>query len=258
MTSGQPGTDPALVARLRAAGCVFAEQEAALLEEVASGEALEALVARRIAGEPLEHLVGFAELAGRRYRVSPGVFVPRQRSELLVEVAAGLGGAVVLDLCCGCGALGLAVRERLDPAVELVASDLDPRAVDDARANGVTEAFVGDLFDAVPLSLRGRVDLLIANTPYVPTAAIAAMPPEARDHEPRVALDGGPDGTAVQRRVLAEAAAWLSPTGSLLTETSRDQGPMLLAAAHEHGFEARLERDDERGASVLVASLSKP
>ena len=245
---------PEIIDSLRAAGCVFAEEEATALVEVADGPDLEELVRRRVAGEPLEYLVGHVDFDGRRYRLSPGVFIPRQRSSFLVEVAAGLGGSVILDLCCGCGALGLATRDRIDPGVELVATDISAAAVGDARANGVTEAFAGDLFDAVPLSLRGRVDLLLVNAPYVPAAAIASMPRESRDFEPRVAVDGGSDGMDLQRRVLAVAREWLSPGGSLLTETSTAQADDLAAIAHAAGLDARIEHDDERGATVLVAS----
>lgn len=246
---------PSLVARLRASGCVYAEDEAALLSATATGAELEELVRRRCAGEPLEHVLGFVDFGGRRYRVSPGVFVPRQRSMLLVETAAELGGEVVLDLCCGCGALGLAVRDRLNPGVEVVASDLAPEAVEDARTNGVTEAYVGDLFDALPGGLRGRVDLLLANTPYVPSEAIAAMPAEAREHEPLLALDGGPDGLDVQRRLLDQAGAWLSPAGALLTETSSVQVDALTAFARDRGWSPSVVRDAERGATVVVARL---
>lgn len=251
---------PDLVARLRAAGCVFAEDEAAALEEAASGAHLEELVRRRVAGEPLEHLLGYVDFCGRRYLLAPGVFVPRQRSALLVETAAGIGGRTVLDLCCGCGALGLAVRDRipfggLRDRSRLVAADLNPTAVECARGNGVPEAFAGDLFDPLPPDLRGRVDLLLANTPYVPTAAVADMPPEARDFEPRSALDGGADGMDVQRRVLADASGWLSPGGHLLTETSTVQAEALRSLAHAVGLDGRIVRDEERGATVLVASM---
>jgi release factor glutamine methyltransferase len=240
-----------LVERLRAAGCVFAEEEAALLAEVASGDALEALVVRRVGGEPLEHVLGFVELGGRRFVVEPGVFVPRQRSTLLVDEAVRLGGSVVVDLCCGCGALGLLVADRL--GATLHAADLDPAAVRCARANGA-DAVVGDLFEPLPASARGTVDLLLLNAPYVPTSAVAAMPPEARDHEPRLALDGGPDGLDVQRRVLAEARAWLAPGGHLLTETSTVQADRLAAAASAHGLTPRIVHDDDLGATVLVAT----
>jgi len=243
-----------VVAQLRAAGCAFAEEEAALLAEAATGDALTQLVRRRCAGEPLEHLLGFVDFCGRRYRVSPGVFVPRQRSALLVETAVDLGGSVVLDLCSGCGALGLAVRAQLGPATELVAADLDPLAIADARANGVATTYVGDLFDPLPSTLRGRVDLLLANTPYVPTEAIADMPSEARDHEPRAALDGGPDGTRVQGRVLEGAREWLAPGGHLLTETSARQAEALRRLAAALGWSSRTATDPDRGATVLVAS----
>lgn len=246
-----------VVAELRAAGCVFAEEEAALLGEAATGTAFEDLVRRRCAGEPLEHLLGFVDFCGRRYRVSPGVFVPRQRSTLLVEAAAAHGGSSILDLCCGCGALGLAIRRQLGGETRLVAADLDPAAVADARANGVGEAYAGDLFEPLPDSLRKSVDVLVANTPYVPSGAIATMPPEARDHEPRAALDGGADGTDIQRRVLAGAADWLAPDGVLLTETSTRQAPLLRSAAAGLGWSPRILVDDDRGATVLVARLSQ-
>ena len=203
-----------LVGRLRAAGCVFAEQEAALLVGAApSVRALESMVARRVAGEPLEYVVGWAEFCGLRMVVEPGVFVPRHRTELLVDEAArlleGVAYPVVLDLCCGCGALGAALAVRRE--VALYAADVDPAAVRCARVN-LAEAgghvFEGDLFDPLPRDLRGRVDVLLANVPYVPTDAIALMPPEARDHELRVTLDGGADGLDVFRlsRILGHSS----------------------------------------------------
>jgi release factor glutamine methyltransferase len=240
-----------VVARLRAAGCVFAEEEAALL--AADGRALDALVARRVAGEPLEQVLGWAGFCGLRVLLDPGVFVPRQRTALLVEQAVALGGRVVVDLCCGAGAVGLAVAAGLED-VELVAADVDPAAVACARRNGV-DARLGDLFDALPEHLHGRVDLLCVNAPYVPTNAIADMPPEARDHEPAVALDGGADGLDLHRRVAAGARDWLAPGGSLLLETSRRQAPGTLAAVTAGGLAARLVTDDDRGAAVVVGTL---
>ena len=108
------------------------------------------------------------------------------------------------------------------------AADVDPAAVACARRN-LPPVYQGDLYAALPERLRGRVDLLVVNAPYVPTAAIATMPPEARDHEPRVALDGGADGLDVQRRVAADAPAWLRPGGALLIETGADQAPRTAA-----------------------------
>jgi release factor glutamine methyltransferase len=242
-----------LVGRLRAAGCVFAEEEAALLEAAASGSALEALVVRRLEGEPLEHVLGFVDFCGRRFALDPGVFVPRQRSALLVEEAVRLGGSTVLDLCCGCGALGLVVADRLGAVLH--ATDLDPAAVACARANGVAHAHLGDLVDPLPAALRGQVDLLLLNAPYVPTAAVADMPPEARDHEPLLALDGGPDGMGIQRRVLAVSPDWLARGGHMLTETSTVQADALAEAAQSCGLATRIVRDEDLGATVLVASV---
>src|SRR5262245_2221313 len=123
------------IVRLRAAGCVFAEDEAAVLGAAAAdGSALAALGDRRALGEPLEQVVGYADFGGVRVRLRPGVFVPRVRSELLVRIAAEAArpGDVVVDLCCGSGALGLAVRHRR-PGIELHAADVDPVAVACAR-----------------------------------------------------------------------------------------------------------------------------
>jgi release factor glutamine methyltransferase len=239
---------------LRAAGCVFAEDEAALLLAAAAdaGE-LTALVARRVAGEPLEQLLGWAAFDGLRIALAPGVFVPRVRTEFLAEHAAAAArpGSVVLDLCCGSGALGAAVAARV-PGIELHAADLDPAAVACARRNLPGAAVhVGDLFDALPTTLRGRVDVLVANVPYVPTAALALLPPEARDHEPRLALDGGDDGLAVARRVLASAPSWLADGGVVLFETSEEQVPAAVSAVAAAGFAPGVSADEERGATVV-------
>jgi release factor glutamine methyltransferase len=246
-----------IVARLRAAGCVFAEDEARLLMAAAATPAeLLALVDQRVAGLPLEQLLGWAEFCGLRIAVEPGVFVPRRRTELLVREAVALAppGAVVVDLCCGSGAVGAALTAVLDVA-ELHAADVDPAAVVCARRNlPGAQVHAGDLFDAVPAALRGRVDVLAANVPYVPSAAIALMPPEARLHEPRTALDGGPDGLAVARRVIDGARSWLAPGGSLLFETGAGQVTAALAAVTAGGLVARLAVDDELGATVVIGT----
>ncbi|HWD01755.1 MAG TPA: putative protein N(5)-glutamine methyltransferase [Amycolatopsis sp.] len=248
----------AIIARLRAAGCVFAEEEAAVLTAAAASEAeLERLVARRVAGEPLEYVVGWAEFAGRRFAVEPGVFVPRHRTELLVTLAAGFArpGDVVLDLCCGSGALGATVAE-LVPGVELYAADVDPVAVRCARRNLRGEVYEGDLFDPLPARLRGRVAVLIANVPYVPTREIALMPGEARDHEPRAALDGGDDGLTVLRRVAAQAPSWLAPGGHVLFEIAEGQTEAAVAALT--GLDGWTEESEDLGATVLVGRRTLP
>jgi release factor glutamine methyltransferase len=262
-----------LVTRLRAAGCVFAEDEAHLLFAAArSAGHLAELVDRRTAGHPLEHVVGWVEFCGLRVAVDPGVFVPRRRTEFLARHAIGLARqtrrdpCVVVDLCCGSGAVGAALaagsaRTRstaIDvPTVELHSVDIDPAAVRCARRNvsGCRgRVHRGDLYDPLPAGLRQRVDVLIANAPYVPTDEIRLLPPEARLHEARVALDGGPDGLDVLRRLIAASPLWLAPGGHLLVETSEQQAPELLETASRHGLAPRLERSEELDATVVVAA----
>ncbi|UOY01300.1 putative protein N(5)-glutamine methyltransferase [Blastococcus sp. PRF04-17] len=249
--------EPAVVARLRAAGCVFAEDEARLLQAAAADpDTRQALVDRRVAGEPLEHLLGWAEFRGLRVEVDPGVFVPRRRTGYLVEQAAALArpGAVVVDLCCGSGAVGAALLAEA-PGIELHAADVDPTAVRCARRNlPGRPVHVGDLFEALPAELRGRIDVLVANVPYVPADAIALMPPEARLHEPPIALDGGADGLAVARRLVAGAPSWLAPGGTVLFEAGEDQVPAALSALAAAGLTAREAEDGERGATVVLGT----
>lgn len=265
MTAGA-GDPAAVVQALRAAGCVFAEEEAALLLDAATDDtALAGLVARRVAGEPLEQVLGWAQVAGVRVAVVPGVFVPRQRSALLVREATALvravadragRGAVVLDLCCGTGALGAAVLAAAGDAVaELHAADVDPVAVACARTNLPTaQVHEGDLWAALPDALAGRVDVVVANAPYVPTDRIGAMPPEARLHEARVALDGGADGLALHRRIAADAPAWLAPGGALVLETSRDQAGRTRGLVAAAGLTARVVTDEEVAGTAVVGS----
>lgn len=249
--------------RLRAAGCVFAEDEAALLlgharETGADERELDALVARRCAGEPLELVVGWAAFAGLRVTVAPGVFVPRRRTELLVAVVDGLlqargvqgGPPVVVDLCCGTGALAAAVQARW-PHADVHAADVDPAAVACARRN-VRTVHEGDLFAALPEALRGSVDVLVANAPYVPSHAVATMPSEARDHEALVALDGGADGLDLHRRIAADVGAWLVPGGHVVVETSPRQAATSARLLRDRGLVVRTVRDDERDGTAVV------
>jgi release factor glutamine methyltransferase len=272
------------VTRLRAAGCVFAEDEARLLVSAASTPAdLAAMVDRRAAGLPLEHVVGWAEFCGLHIAVDPGVFVPRRRSEFLVRQAASLGchaadppdqapvpapqatasrpgrvgpPAVIVDLCCGSGALGAAVTAALDRA-ELYAVDIDPAAVRCARRNLAAcggRVYEGDLYQPLPSSLRGRVDILLANVPYVPTDAVRTLPPEARLHEARLALDGGPDGLDVLRRVTAVAPFWLVPGGHLLVETSERQALRAAEAFALNGLTTRVVSSADLNATVIIGT----
>lgn len=243
--------------RLRESGSVFAEDEAELLiAEARTPDELAAMVERRVAGLPLEVIVGWAEFCGLRIVVDSGVFVPRRRTEVVVREAMALvrPGAVVLDLCCGTGAVGAAIHAAVD-GIELYASDVEPVAVRCARRNLEPlggQVFEGDLYDPLPATLRGRVDLLVVNAPYVPTDAIALMPPEAREHEPRVTLDGGADGVDIQRRVAAEAGEWLAPDGRLLIETSREQAPRTVEAFLAGGLTAEVRRAEDVDGTVVI------
>jgi release factor glutamine methyltransferase len=250
-----------IVTRLRAAGCVFAEDEAQLLSSAARTPAdLAAMVDRRAAGLPLEHVLGWAEFCGVRMAVDPEVFVPRRRTEFLVHEAAALAPArprcVVVDLCCGSGALGAALVAALGQG-ELHAADIDPAAVRCARRNVAAaggRVYEGDLYEPLPATLRGRVDILLANVPYVPTEEIEMLPPEARVHEPRVALDGGADGLDILRRVTAAATLWLAPGGHLLFETSERQAPQAVEAVARNGLIPRVASSDELYATVVVGT----
>ncbi|MEU6124351.1 putative protein N(5)-glutamine methyltransferase [Streptomyces sp. NPDC047123] len=244
---------------LRAAGCVFAEDEAELILATARTPAeAAAMVERRAGGLPLEHVVGWAEFRGLRVAVDPGVFVPRRRTEFLVARAAALAGreAVVVDLCCGSGALGAALAASLD-RTELHAADIDPAAVRCARRNIADvggRVYEGDLYDPLPGTLRGRVGILLANVPYVPTDEVGLLPAEARVHEARVALDGGADGLDVLRRVTEQAPQWLAPGGHLLFETSEGQVSAALAAVERAGLVGHVVEDEERYATVVIGT----
>jgi release factor glutamine methyltransferase len=244
------------VTALRAAGCVYAEDEAAVLAGAAPDRAaLDAMVRRRSGGEPLELVVGYADFCGVRVRLRPGVFVPRVRSELLVRLgvaaARAAPGAVVVDLCCGSGALGMAVAAQAPHSV-LYAADRDPTAVACARDNLGLRVYQGDLYAALPTGLRGRVDVLLANVPYVATPHLALLPAEAREHEPRAALDGGPDGLDVFRRVAVGAPRWLAPGGVVVSEVTGFQADAAVAALQEAALSAEVASDEDLEATAVI------
>jgi release factor glutamine methyltransferase len=280
-----------VVRRLRAAGCVFAEDEARLLISGAQTPAdLHEMVERRAGGMPLEYVLGWSEFCGLRVAVDAGVFVPRRRTEFLVRQAAALAQAapaqgapaqgapaqgapaqgapvadrrsatrppiVIVDLCCGSGALGAALAASLGRA-ELHAADIDPGAVRCARRNVGRfggQVYEGDLYQPLPASLRGRVNILLANVPYVPTGEVALLPAEARLHESRAALDGGADGLHVLRRVAAGAPAWLAAGGSMLSEISERQAPQAVAAIRGSGLVAQVARNGELHATIVIGT----
>ncbi|HEY2673698.1 MAG TPA: putative protein N(5)-glutamine methyltransferase [Rugosimonospora sp.] len=255
--SAPPSSREAIVGTLRAAGCVFAEDEARLLiESATTPAALRDMVARRVAGLPLEHIVGWVEFCGLRVAVDPGVFVPRQRTGLLVRRAAALAppGATVVDLACGSGAVGVAIAAAVE-RVTLYAVDIEPAAVRCARRNLAVlggRVYAGDLYDPLPDELRGHVDVLVANVPYVPSEAVEMMPREARIHEPLVTLDGGVDGLDVLRRVAAAAGDWLAGGGHVLMEIGEDQADAAIDALDNAGLAATVDSDEDLHAWVVI------
>lgn len=253
-----------LTARLRAAGCVRAEDEASLLlgERWTPAE-LERRVLRRVRGEPLEWVLGWAQFADLRLAIDPGVFVPRQRTVALAEEAAALLAAsapprIVLEACTGCGPVACLVARDCPDALA-IAGDIDLTAVDCARRNGQpygVSVVRSDLLAGFPPRLRGRVSVVVANVPYVPDDALAAMPAEAREWEPRGALAGGDDGLHILRGLAAQAVGWLRPGGSLLTEISRRQAAQAALDLSALGYAVEVRRGPaDDSAAVLAAAV---
>jgi release factor glutamine methyltransferase len=253
-----------VVARLREAGCVFAEDEAdVLIAEAPTPAGLAGMLERRAGGLPLEQVVGWAAFCETRIALEAGVFVPRRRTEFLVQRARALlegRRPTVVDLCCGSGAVGVALASARG-GIDLHAVDIDADAVRCARTNVGSvggRVYHGDLYEPLPASLLGRVDVLVANAPYVPADAVELLPREARVHEPRVALDGGPDGLDVQRRIVAEAASWITPGGHLLVETSATQSSGTASIVAAGGLSTAVYTSEELGATVVVGRRPPP
>ena len=238
--------------RLWAAGCVAADEEAVEMVAAApDAAALEAWVRRREQGEPLAWITGTMSFCGRPLHVGPGVYVPRHQTEDLARRAVGAlataaapepGPVRAADLCTGAGAVAAHLSAEVPGAV-VVGVDVDPHAVACARRNGVP-AVAGDL----DRPLRAHVfDVVTAVAPYVPTGEIRFLPADVQTHEPRRALDGGDDGLAVVRRLVAGAARLLRPGGWLLTELGGDQDAHLAPDLAAAGFAAVTPWHDEDG-----------
>jgi release factor glutamine methyltransferase len=253
----EPDRAEALVARLRAAGSVFAEEEAAIILGSASDEAvLERMLRRRESGEPLEHVVGRVRFGSLDLAIGPGVFVPRQRSLLLARAAVrdirSRPHAVLLEAYCGVAPIAATVAAAV-PAVTVHVADHDPRALAYARRNvpDAAGAHLGDGLGALPGSLRARCSLIVAVPPYVPADALSLMPREAREREPGSSLSGGPDGLDHVRTVIAEAARWTTDDGRVLVELHRTQYRTAAAEARRAGWIAAGRRGSD-GQTVLL------
>lgn len=250
-----------IIDRLRSVGCIFAEEETQLLIlEAGSLEELMKMVEIRASGLPLEYVLGFTTFCGLRIEISRGVFIPRKRTEFLVQQAKAFTCTcdIVVDLCCGSGAVGAAIASDSNQIV-LHSVDIDPVAVQCASNNIAKiggHVYEGDLYNALPHSLRGRVNTIVANVPYVPSDSIELLPQEARLYEPRLALDGGEDGLDLQRKVAEEAPHWLAPRGHLLVETSEMQAAQTLEIFANAGLTTKIARDGELDATVVIGKNS--
>ena len=236
-----------VVSALAEGGCVAPGAEAdELLRASSDGVgSIDELIARRLGGEPLAWITGSVRFCGVRVRVDPGVFVPRPHTQALARRATSLlpDGGIAVDLCTGSGAVAAVLGSA--PEATVVATDLDPLAVACAGRNGV-RALVGDLDEPLPPSLRGRVDVMTAVVPYVPTKELAFLPRDVLANEPRSALDGGPRGTTLLVRATEAAARWLRPGGSVLLELGGDQAGEVTAAFEKVGLSGiRVHRDDD-------------
>lgn len=231
-----------------------------MLAQAETNSGLKLMIEARTEGVPLEHILGWAEFRGLRVGIAPGIFVPRYKTEFLVEQGLALceSDSVVLDLCCGSGAIGLAMISNI-PSIHLLASDIDPIAVSCAKQNlepfGVN-VFEGDLFEPIPKELKGKIEVLVANAPYVPTGSIEIMPREARLYESCVSLDGGLDGLDVHRRIAIAAAEWLAPSGHLLIETGKNQASNAANIFEESGLTTKIAYSDEYESTVIIGTKS--
>jgi release factor glutamine methyltransferase len=228
-------------------------------------------VSRRATHEPLAYIVGHREFYGLDLEVTPAVLIPRPETELLVEAAlvaarrirgTGQGWPLAVDLGTGSGAVAVAMAANL-PGLRIIAVDISPEALAVARANaarhGVMDRIefrVGDVLEVVP----ERPGLVVANLPYVPTTEFEALMPDVREHEPRQALDGGPEGTLAIARALAQGADRLERPGALLFEIGHGQGERLAAVARRLYPEATVQvRRDYAGLErILAVNLDVP
>jgi release factor glutamine methyltransferase len=239
------------------------------LTEVEAGQ-LREMVQRRGEREPLQHIIGSTSFCGFEFAVTRDVLVPRPETELLAErawqhldmlingTANPDGGPAVLDIGTGCGCLAITLAVKR-PTVRVHATDISAPALSLARANsqryGVAERVVfycGDLLAALPAGLK--FDVIVSNPPYISTKEIETLQPEVRAHDPRAALDGGPDGLLFYRRLAREAPAYLAEDGLVMAEFGDDQDKAVAAIFVEAGWEVREIVRDLAGKSRIIVA----
>lgn len=214
------------------------------------------LIQRRAKRIPLQHLTGSQEFMGLMFSVNEDVLIPRQDTELLVEVAisAAPENGRVLDLCTGSGCIAVSLAHyRPDLSVE--GSDISEKALTvaakNSEQNGCTVSWIqSNLFE----ELSGFYDLIVSNPPYIPTSVIATLMPEVRDHDPVLALDGKDDGLYFYRRIVSEASQWMQPEAGLLMEIGYDQADAVEKLLTENGFTDVSVRKDLSGLDRVICA----
>jgi release factor glutamine methyltransferase len=224
----------------------------------------EEIIRGRLEGQPVAYLTGRREFMGLDFVVTPEVLVPRPETELIVEEALGIlvdipVQPLVVDVGTGSGAIAVSLARQIPRAV-MMAIDSSEAALSVARQNaqrhGVIIGFLpGDLLDPIPAVLAGKIDLVTANLPYIPATEIDALSAEVRS-EPRLALDGGPDGLDLYRRLVPQALRFLRSGGHLLFEIGHGQGRAALAIVPNPVWESRILADLAERERVVIARKS--
>lgn len=234
------------------------QHELARLEAIAGSRGqLDELVARRVEGEPLQYIEGAAQFGPIELRVDARVMIPRPETEGLFEMARKMvrHPEVIVDLCTGSGALALALKREF-PGAAVFATDLSAEALEVARENRDDTGLdiylaEGDLFDPLPASLLGEVDLLVVNPPYVSEPQYASLPADVK-REPRMALVSGRTGLELIEQIGASAATWLRPGGVIICEIGEDQG---VSAASSFTDLPAVVRQDLNGRDRYVVAV---
>jgi release factor glutamine methyltransferase len=223
------------------------DHELRRLEAVAGvNGTIDDLIKRRLDGEPLQYIEGTAQFGSLELVVDKRVLIPRPETETLFEIASRIVRLpeVIVDLCTGSGALALALKQRF-PAAAVFATDISADAIEVAaenmaRTDNPIYLANGDLFDPLPTSLIGEVDLIVANPPYVSESEFASLPDDVK-REPRVALVSGQSGLEIIERIGASASQWLRPGGVVVCEIGEKQG--IAAASSFPGIPVVIRRD---------------
>ncbi len=244
--------------RLADAGFIAAREEAEELLEYAEGDdlVLASMIERRLRGEPLAWITGFALFCGMKIRIDRGVYVPRWQSEPLARRAATRLPArgIAIDLCTGSGAIAK-ILQLARPNARILASDLNDGAVQCASSNGV-EVYPGDLFEPLPRGLERTVDVVVGIVPYVPTKSMSLLSRDTLTFESTLSYDGGNDGADVLRRVVSDSSRYLRSGGALLIELGGDQVDVLMGDLIRHRFtDIKTLIDDEGDVRGLEATL---